>query len=171
MIFASLIENFWSVLLWSFLASIAMTAILQTSQGLGLSRLSFAFLVGTAFTSRRSRAHVLGFMVYVLGGWLFAVLYVVVFLIVGHGSWWFGLLLGLAHGVVLLVVVLPLVPYVHPRMANDYDGPTLTQRLEPPGFIGLNYGYRTPLSVITAQAAFGLVLGLCFQMSELTAGG
>jgi GH15 family glucan-1,4-alpha-glucosidase len=42
------------------------------------------------------------------------------------------LVLGLAHGGVLLVVILPLVRYMHPRMASKYYGPTRRQRLEPP---------------------------------------
>ncbi|MBU2533010.1 MAG: hypothetical protein KKB37_09740 [Alphaproteobacteria bacterium] len=170
MIIDTIIDNAWYVLLWSFLASAVMTTILQGSQGLGLSRLSLAFLIGTIFTSRRSYANVLGFIIYALGGWAFAILYVFIFLITGHGSWWYGLLLGLAHAIILLVVILPLIPYVHPRMANDYDGPTLTQRLEPPGFIGLNYGYRTPLSVVAAQTAYGGVIGLCFQMGAMAIG-
>ena len=32
-------------------------------------------------------------------------------------------------------------------------------RLEPPGFMGLNYGYRTPLTTLLGQAVYGGVLG------------
>jgi hypothetical protein len=96
-------------------------------------------------------------------------LYAAFFFAIGHGNWWIGLLFGAAHAIVLLVVLLPLIAYVHPRMANDYDGPTYTRRLEPPGFIGLNYGYRTPLSVLIAQMAYGAVLGLCFQFDSFQA--
>ncbi|MFP4003186.1 MAG: hypothetical protein ACLFV8_05370 [Alphaproteobacteria bacterium] len=160
----ALADNFVQVLVWGLLATAAMTTILQGSQGLGLSRLSLSFLIGTMFTSRRTYANVLGFLAYALGGWAFAFLYVLIFLSLGIGTWWFGLLLGLAHGVALLVVLLPLVPYIHPRMANEYEGPPRTQRLEPPGFMGSNYGYRTPLSVMVAQGAYGLLLGACFQL-------
>lgn len=164
-----LLANLVQVLLWSLLATAVMTTVIHASQGLGLSRLSLSFLVGTFFTARRTYANVVGFLVYALGGWAFAFLYVLFFLSVGGGNWWVGLGLGVAHGIVLLVVILPLVPYLHPRMANEFDGPTRTQRLEPPGFIGLNYGYRTPLTVLVAQAAYGAVLGLCFQLSDLAA--
>ena len=161
----ALLDIFPQLLLWGLLATTAMTTILYASQGLGLSRLSLSFLVGTFFTANRSCANVLGFAVYVLGGWAFAVVYVALFLVLGRGNWWIGSLIGVAHAVALLVVVLPVIPYMHPRMANEYDGPSLTQRLEPPGFIGLNYGYRTPLSVVGAQAAYGAVLGACFQLT------
>ena len=33
------------------------------------------------------------------------------------------------------------------------------RRLQPPGFLALNYGYRTPLTTIAAHALYGLVLG------------
>lgn len=157
------------VAIWSVLATLAMTAVIQASQGLGLSRLSLYFLVGTFFTGRRTYANLLGFVVYAIGGTIFAFFYVFVFLGVGLGTWWGGLVLGLVHGVILLVVILPLIPYAHPRMASEHDGPSRTQRLEPPGFIGLNYGYRTPLTVLVAQAVFGVTLGLCFQLSDLGA--
>ncbi|MEX2494781.1 MAG: hypothetical protein WD448_01765 [Woeseia sp.] len=52
-----------------------------------------------------------------------------------------------------------------PRMQGTYDFIDRTLRLEPPGFIGLNFGYRTPLSVLLAQEGYGAVLGLCCQLT------
>jgi hypothetical protein len=154
------------LLLWGLIATIAMTTVLQASQGLRFSRLSLPFLVGTFLTGRRSAAQIVGFIVYVIGGWLFAIVYFAFFFSIGSGNWWIGTLFGIAHGVALLVVFLPLIPYIHPRMASEYDGPTRRQRLEPPGFMGLNYGYRTPLSVLLAQALYGAVLGSAFSLSH-----
>jgi len=42
-------------------------------------------------------------------------------------------------------------PAMHPRMANEQQGPTPTEQLEPPGFMALNYGRRTPITVIVAH--------------------
>jgi hypothetical protein len=158
---ADLIE----ALLWGFLATTVMTTILEASQGLGYSRLSLPFLVGTMLTAKRSAAHVCGYLSVLLGGWLFAFVYLAVFVSIGRGNWWIGALLGGAHGIVLLVTLLPLVPYVHPRMASDYDGPAGSHRLEPPGFVGRNYGYGTPLTVLAAQCAYGAVLGLGAELA------
>jgi hypothetical protein len=44
-------------------------------------------------------------------------------------------------------------------MATEYDGPTYRRRLQPPGFFGLNYGYRTPLATILGHALYGAILG------------
>jgi hypothetical protein len=54
--------------------------------------------------------------------------------------------------VYVLVVAMPALPAIHPRMASEQDGPTPTRQLEPPGVMALNYGRRTPISVILAQS-------------------
>lgn len=155
-----------SVLLWGFIASALMATILFGSQWLGLSRLSLPFLFGTLVTADRARATALGFALYLAGGWLFAVLYFMIFAELGFATWWLGALIGLAHGLFLVVVFLPLLPYVHPRMATEHDGPTATRRLEPPGFLGLNYGRRTPLTTIVGQVCYGIVLGACYGIPD-----
>ena len=78
---------------------------------------------------------------------------------IGLVGWPVGLAAGLLHGLLLLTVLLPLMPYVHPRMASPFDGPSSTRRLEPPGFLALHYGYRTPVVVMLAYGAYGAVLG------------
>ena len=160
-----LLHHLPELLLWGLLATVAMTTILHGSQGLGLSRLSLPFLVGTLFTANRSHAVVYGFIFYVVGGWLFAFLYFLLFASLSLGTWWFGAAIGLLHGLFLLVVALPLLPYAHPRMASEHEGPTQDFRLEPPGFMGLNYGRRTPLTTLLGQTLYGLVLGACVQLS------
>jgi hypothetical protein len=152
-------------LLWGLIATIAMTTILQASQGLGLSRLSVPFLAGTMFTADRDRASVIGFIAYVLGGWLFAMLYFLFFSSIGVATWWLGAALGFLHGLFLLVCALPLLPYAHPRMASEHDGPSGEPRLEPPGFMGLNYGRGTPLTLLTAQTVYGTALGVFAQLA------
>lgn len=154
--------NILDILLWGLVATVAMTVVLQASHGLGLSRLSLPLLAGSFVTGDRHRATIVGFMLYTLGGWGFALLYVLIFASLERSGWWLGGLLGLLHGLFLLVVVLPLLPHVHPRMASEYDPPSARRRLEPPGFMGLNYGYRTPLTTLLAQGIYGVILGACY---------
>jgi uncharacterized membrane protein YagU involved in acid resistance len=147
------------VLLWGFVATAALSAVLFTSQRLGYSRLSLPFLIGTLFTGERSAANVAGMAFYLLGGWLFAFVYYFVFASLHHASWWFGALVGTLHALVLLVMLFPLLPHMHPRMATEYDGPSYRRRLQPPGFLALNYGYRTPLATVLGHALYGAILG------------
>ena len=152
-------ETIIHVMLWGFVATGAMSAVLFGSQRLGYSRLSLPFLIGTMFTGERAAANVAGMVFYVLGGWLFAFMYYFIFASLQRAGWGVGMLVGLAHGVVLLVALLPLLPWMHPRMASEYDGPSYRRRLQPPGFLALNYGYRTPLALLVAQAIYGAILG------------
>ena len=153
-----------NILLWGLVATVAMTTVLQGSQGLGFSRLSLPFLIGTMLTPNRDRAIVFGFVVYTVGGWFFALLYYLMFYTLAFASGWLGATLGLLHGLFLLVAVLPLLPHLHPRMASAYDSPTAKRRLEPPGFLGLNYGRRTPLTTVFGQVLYGAILGVFYEV-------
>ena len=112
-----------AVLIWGFAATATLSAVMYGAQRLGYSRLSIPFLVGTLFTGERSSAQALGVVFYLLGGWLFAFIYYFIFAAIGRTGWEIGLLIGAVHGAVLLVMLLPLLPYVHPRMASEYEGP------------------------------------------------
>jgi hypothetical protein len=50
-------------------------------------------------------------------------------------------------------------------MASEHDGPSSEPRLEPPGFMGLNYGRGTPLTLLAAQTVYGAALGLFAQLA------
>ena len=158
------------LILWGLVATIAMTAILQGSQGLGLSRLSLPFLVGTFFTGDRRLAFVLGFIAYTIGGWLFAFIYYFTFASVDIYTWWFGALMGFVHGIFLLVCALPLLPFAHPRMASEYHGAASPRQLEPPGFLAMNYGYQTPIITLIGQTVYGATLGGFLQLHQAMSG-
>jgi hypothetical protein len=147
------------MLLWGGIATAAMTGIMQGAQGLGLSRLSIPFMVGTMFSGRRRIATLVGVTLYVLGGWAFALLYFLALASLNLLTWWAGGLLGLLHGLILLVAALPLFPFIHPRMASDFDAPVARPLLEPPGFLALNYGGGTPITMLLAQGVYGMLIG------------
>jgi hypothetical protein len=169
-VIGSLADHLPELLLWGLVATVAMTTVLQGSQGLGWSRLSLPFLVGTLFTPDRNKATVIGFIAYTIGGWLFALLYFLFFASVGAAGPWLGAVLGFLHGVFLLVCALPLLPYAHPRMASEHDGPGHPYVLEPPGFLGLNYGRRTPITTLIGQTVYGLLLGTFAQLGGVPGG-
>ena len=154
-----LAQSIFLILVWGFIATLAMTSLLFTSQNLGWSRLNMPYLLGAFFTGDRHESTVLGLLLYMLGGWLFAFLYYLVFSVLGAANWWVGGLAGFLHAMLLLALALPMLSYVHPRMASEFDGPDTRKVLEPPGFLGLHYGYRTPLVVLVAQTSYGDILG------------
>jgi hypothetical protein len=94
-----------------------------------------------------------------VNGWLFSLLYVAAFHAWGSATWWLGAITGLVHAGFVLAVAIPVLPALHPRMAGVQHGPTVVRQLEPPGFLGLHYGYQTPVSVVVAHMVFGAILG------------
>jgi hypothetical protein len=156
--------NWGSWILSGFVATLALSTLLSTSQGIGLTRMNVPYLLGTIITPEREKARVYGFLAHFANGWFFSFFYVYIFEARHVVSWWFGLLIGLSHGLFILAVVMTLLPSLHPRMASEQRGPTARRQLEPPGFLALNYGYQTPLSVFVSHAAFGAILGSLYHL-------
>ncbi len=156
--------NWPSWILSGLVATLALSALLATSQGLGATRMNIPYLLGTVITADRDKARLYGFAAHVLNGWVFSMVYVLIFQAVGQVNWRLGLLIGLAHALLVLTVGVQLLPSVHPRMASEHHGPTARRQLEPPGFMALNYGYRTPVSVFLSHAVFGALLGTLYHL-------
>jgi hypothetical protein len=151
-------------LLWGFVATIVLTTLMAASQGLGLTRMSLPYMLGTFFTAGRDRAKVAGFVVHLLNGWAFSLVYVLAFHSWGAASWWRGAVIGLVHAAFVLTAGMRILPGVHPRMASEQHGPTVMRQLEPPGFLALNYGVPTPVSVVVAHLVFGAILGAFYRL-------
>lgn len=154
-----------SILLWGFVATVVLTTLMAGSQGLGLSRMSLPFMLGTMFTPDRKRAELIGFGMHLLNGWIFALVYALVFEALGRATWWLGAGAGLIHGLFVLVAGVALLPAMHPRMASENQGPTPTRQLQPPGFLALNYGRATPLVTLVAHIIYGGILGAFYSLS------
>ena len=144
-------------------ATTILTTMMRASQALGLTRIDLPLVLGLFFTANRDRAKVYGFLFTLVNGWIFAFLYWAFFHYLGFASWWLGCLMGAVHGLFALVVVLPALPGVHPRMASDAAGPEPTRELEPPGFLALNYGRHTPLVTLGAHVIYGMILGAFYR--------
>lgn len=156
--------NWGEWLLWGFVSTVVLTTILATSQGLGLTRMNIPYLLGTMFTPARDRAKFIGTVVHFLNGWIFSLLYMAIFHSLHKTAWWLGAIVGLMHGTFVLTVMMPALSAFHPRMANEQYGPDVSRQLEPPGFLALHYGWRTPISVLVAHAIFGVILGMFCSM-------
>lgn len=156
--------NLFQVAVWGFVATVILTTMMNASQGLGLTRINLPFLLGTMLTADRDRAKIYGTLIHMLNGWVFSFIYAAVFEAYGRADLLIGLVGGLIHGAFVLIVLMPLLPELHPRMAGEQHGPTVTRRLEPPGFLGLHYGTGTPISVILAHLVYGGLLGTLYRV-------
>jgi hypothetical protein len=156
--------NWGSWLLWGLAATVMLTTISAGAQGLGLTRMNLPYMLGTLFTPDRDRAKLYGFLVHLGMGWLFSFIYVLIFESMGAVSWWRGVLIGILHALFMLVVLMSVLPGLHPRMASEQFGPTSQRMLEPPGFLALNYGIQTPIAVLLAHVVFGAILGGFYRL-------
>lgn len=156
--------NIPSITIWGFVATIVLTTMMSGAQGLGLSRMSLPFILGTMFTANRDRAGLVGFLFHVAIGWTFAVLYAAGFESLGRATWWIGAAGGLLHGLFVLVAGVSMLPGLHPRMASERHGPTPTRALQPPGFMALHYGKWTPLIALAAHVVYGALLGALYEL-------
>ncbi len=144
---------------FGFVATVLLTSIMVTAQLVGWSRMDIPMMLGTMFVADPDRARLVGFVVHLGVGQLFALLYLSAFALLDTATWWLGALFGLSHGLAALTILVRLIVGIHPRMASDRAGPELGTILEPPGLLGLNYGRHTPLFALLAHVAYGAVLG------------
>jgi hypothetical protein len=70
------------------------------------------------------------------------------------------------HGAAFLVLFMPLLPGIHPRMASERTGPDPTHALEPPGFLALNYGSMTPAFTMLGHVVYGMILGGFYRLAS-----
>jgi uncharacterized membrane protein YagU involved in acid resistance len=125
--------------------------------------MNIPFLLGTMFRGGSRAAARTGFLVHLVNGWIFALVYVAAFHAWGGATWWRGAAIGFVHAIFVLAAAMPVLPAFHPRMATEDAGPTAVRRLEPPGFFALHYGVPTPVSVVVAHIVYGIVLGAFYR--------
>ncbi len=160
-----MIMNWPGYLISGFVATIALTTLLAVFRGGGMTRMDFSLMLGTIFTYNRDRAKVIGFTLHFLLGWLFSLVYVLIFIQLGTQASFrlLGPMLGLVHALFLLSVGMWILPSVHPRMASEDQGPEPTRQLEPPGYLAMNYGRQTPLAMVLAHVVYGAIIGWMYH--------
>lgn len=144
---------------FGFGSTVALTAVMVAAQLMGFTRMDLPLMLGTIVVEDPDRARVVGFVIHLVNGQVFALLYAGAFTAMGEATWWWGGLFGAFHAVAALVLLVPLLPGIHPRMASARAGPTLDSILEPPGLLGLNYGVQTPVVALVAHIIYGVLLG------------
>src|SRR5690606_5525638 len=94
--------DFPGVLLWGFAATTILTTILRGSQALGLTRLDLPLMLGLIVTPNRDHAKAYGFLIHLLNGWVFSLVYAAFFENLDRAGLWLGSIIGLVHGLFVL---------------------------------------------------------------------
>jgi hypothetical protein len=153
----------WAI--FGLIATAALTAVMIAAQLAGRTRLDIPLMLGTIVVADPDRARIAGFFIHLVNGQAFALGYAAAFAATDRATWWAGGLLGALHGAVALLVIVPLLPGVHPHMASERAGLSSGAALEPPGLLALNYGRETPVVTMLAHVAYGVALGLLLDPS------
>jgi hypothetical protein len=150
----------WGAIVGGVVGTVVLTTMLRAASELRLTRMDLPFLLGTAVTEDRVRAKAFGYALHFGFGLLFALAYYAVFVVIGESGFLLGGVLGLVHGLFAgSALVNVLLPVVHPRMGTGFTAADSAPLLEPPGFLLLNYGRRTPLVTVVAHIAYGAIIG------------
>jgi hypothetical protein len=159
--------SFWGAVIGGMGATLVLSTILTGATELRVTRIDIPFLLGTAFSTDRSRARVIGYALHFVSGIVFAAGYWLVFSIIGDASWWLGAMFGLLHALFAgTVLVNVLLPVVHPHMGSPFTAASETPLLEPPGFMLLNYGRATPLVTLLAHVIYGVIVAEIIRLAS-----
>jgi hypothetical protein len=152
--------SIWGALAGGFVGTLVLTTALRAANELGITRIDLPFLLGTALTADRARAKALGYVLHLVTGEVFALVYFAMFSALDTSGWALGALFGLLHGIVSsTMLVNVLLPVVHPRMGSPLSAADSAPLLEAPGFLMRNYGRATPIATLLAHVAYGAIVG------------
>lgn len=150
----------WGSIAGGLVGTVVLTSVLRVSQEVGWTRMDLPLLLGTIFSTDRSRASVIGYALHFANGLLFSLGYAGIFYAVGRAGWDLGLVIGAVHGLFAgggLVTVL--LPAVHPRMGTPWTDAEETPILEAPGFMLHNYGRATAVLTFVVHLVYGAIVG------------
>jgi hypothetical protein len=150
----------WAALAGGFVGTLVLTTTLRAANELSLTRVDLPFLLGTMVTGDRGRAKAVGYLMHLVAGEVFALIYFAIFASIDSSGWLLGALFGLLHGIVsTTALVNVLLPVVHPRMGSTLSAADSNPLLEPPGFLMRNYGRGSPIVALLAHIAYGAIVG------------
>lgn len=161
-----------------FVATVVMTAMMQMSAMTGMTNMPpMPLVTGSMLTGDRSAANKLGAAIHfvMMGTIMFGLAYAALFTAFDDQAWWVGALIGIAHGLLVGLVFMPMMPSVHPRMSRELvsagsssergtagssgDGEV---QLTAPGFFGKDWGGMTPIGLLMGHAVYGIVIAVVY---------
>jgi uncharacterized membrane protein YagU involved in acid resistance len=99
-----------------------MTVLLYLAPSIGMTRVDIIGMLGTVFSPRRGLIPILGVIVHLAVGVVFAIVYALFWSAgVGVDIWYWGLIFGAAHGLIATIAI-PLMMWIHPRPPETSGG-------------------------------------------------
>ncbi len=171
--------DLFAALAGGLVATLVMTAMMQMATRAGMTDMPpMPLVLGSMMSGDRKTATRIGGMLHfvMMGTVVFGIVYGSLFTAFDDDSWWVGLLIGVAHALVVGLMFMPMMPKMHPRMSERLvsagargDGSTVAVddrgevEVAAPGVLGKNWGAMTPVGFIMGHAVYGLVLALVYS--------
>jgi hypothetical protein len=147
-------------LVGGFAGTLVLTTVLRAANEARLTRMDLPFLLGTAVTTDRRKAKVVGYVAHFGFGLVFALIYRALFGVLGRAGWRLGSVFGLVHGAFSATALVNiLLPAVHPRMGSPITAADTSPLIEAPGFLMRNYGRSTAAVSLAAHIVYGAIVG------------
>jgi hypothetical protein len=152
--------------------TIVMSAMMAMASAGGMTRMPpMPLVVGSMMSGDPRKAKRFGVVIHfvLMGTLVFGIAYAALFAGLGSAAVSTGALIGLAHGVVVGAVAMPMMPAVHPRMtapsatqaAVDTSGGTVT--LSAPGVFGSKWGAMTPVGLVAGHVVYGIIVAAVYS--------
>jgi uncharacterized membrane protein YagU involved in acid resistance len=100
-----------------------MTMLMYAAPLMGMPKMDIAGMLGSMFVSKKETATIVGLVLHFMMGVVFAIIYALLWSLgIGSATWWWGLIFGAVHTVVILMMM-PIMMRMHPRPPEMAGGP------------------------------------------------
>jgi uncharacterized membrane protein YagU involved in acid resistance len=100
-----------------------MTMLMYAAPLMGMPKMDIAGMLGSMFVSKKETATIVGLILHFMMGVVFAIIYALLWSLgIGSPTWWWGLIFGAVHTVVILIMM-PIMMRMHPRPPEMAGGP------------------------------------------------
>jgi uncharacterized membrane protein YagU involved in acid resistance len=124
--------------------TVVMTMLMVVAPAMGMPKMDIVGMLGSMFTSSKGTATVVGWVVHLMMGIIFAIIYALVWSLgIGSTTWLWGLIFGAVHAIVA-IVMMPMMMRMHPRPPQVAAGP------------------MTMVGQLMGHLVFGLVVALVY---------
>jgi hypothetical protein len=123
------------------LGRLIMTLFIYAGPFIGMPKTDIIGILGSLVTRSKEEAATLGGLIHLTMGCIFALIYVALWSLgIGSDTWWWGVIFGTIHGILVLLVT-PLLMHIHPPLLHiigkRLDVPMMIQLLIAHMFYGL----------------------------------
>jgi hypothetical protein len=155
-------------------ATMAMTVVMGFAKSRGFTRMpSFELVMGSVVSSDPEQARKAGLLIHygLIGTLVLGIGYGGIFAMLDSATWLDGVIVGLVHGFVVGMLIMPALPALHPRVEPALAGAggvVVRARdgvhVKPPGVLGKDWGDGTPAGVVAGHVVFGIVAALVYGL-------